>query len=428
MQDAISHDPYEDQLSAARFKAERDIARQEIDRMRPAFEWVEEHGGLEKIKRQRIDSYPRDAYERKRGKLLKHIAECEKALGKRKKRVEELEAEAKGMRERIEAMLPRLMPEGYMWPEFENGDPVRIGDEFVDGGGNTRRCTSIEILHGEEGVFDALIHWSVFDPFAYLLVNMWLGGRVKRPALKVLDADRVEIREGDTVWHVETGEQCKVVEVDSRSVSVDFRVDGDGTKHTGSILPANLTHRAPVLASDGRPLRGGDTVWEVETGDVYVVERIYSGTTEPDFPGHTVACRRPDDIVTHVFKPSQLTHERPVLDADGVPIKKGEHVFGPNGGQYRVTSAHDGKVFARHVDGPSGAEVESAGGEGLYRLRADRLTHTKPEIDSWQRIEEDALFFVEDNAFIPHDQDQMERDMLTILRRCKALAERERGE
>lgn len=58
----------------------------------------------------------------------------------------------------------------------------------------------------------------------------------------------------------------------------------------------------------------------------------------------------------------------------------------------------------------------------------DQLTHTKPEIDTWQRIEEDALNFVEDNAGMPHDQDQMERDMLAILRRCRALAERERGD
>ena len=78
-----------------------------------------------------------------------------------------------------------------------------------------------------------------------------------------------------------------------------------------TIEPWFLTHRAPVLAADGRPLRDGETVWEVETGDGYVVERIYSGTTEPDFPGHTVACHRPDDIVAHTFKPSQLTHERP---------------------------------------------------------------------------------------------------------------------
>ena len=63
---------------------------------------------------------------------------------------------------------------------------------------------------------------------------------------------------------------------------------------------------------------------------------------------------------------------------------------------------------------------------GLYGERV--VLSSKPEIDSWERIEEDALSFVEDNAGIPHDQDQMERDMLAILRRCRALAERERGE
>lgn len=64
---------------------------------------------------------------------------------------------------------------------------------------------------------------------------------------------------------------------------------------------------------------------------------------------------------------------------------------------------------------------------GLYGERV--VLSAKPEPrDSWERVEEDALSFVEDNAGIPHDQDQMERDMLAILRRCRALAERERGE
>lgn len=66
--------------------------------------------------------------------------------------------------------------------------------------------------------------------------------------------------------------------------------------------------------------------------------------------------------------------------------------------------------------------------ENEYRLWGDgeRVRRpAKPEPpDSWERIEEDALSFVEDNAGIPHDQDQMERDMLAILRRCRALAER----
>lgn len=130
----------------------------------------------------------------------------------------------------------------------------------------------------------------------------------------------------------------------------------------------------------------------------------------------------------------QLTHTRPALDADGVPICGGECVLGINGGLYRVTDASCGEVFARHVGGPFGAEVESAGGEGLYRLRANRLTHTKPEPpDSWERVEDDAKkdrcsYFgvkfhdcerctqLDTACAISKDRD--------LVRRCRALAER----
>ena len=119
-----------------------------------------------------------------------------------------------------------------------------------------------------------------------------------------------------------------------------------------------------------------------------------------------------------------------LIGADGRPIREDERVFGINGGLYRVTSAHDGKVFARYVNGPFGSEVESAGGEGLYRLRADRLTHTKPETpESWERIEEDAgctaTKYNERRGTIFTTKQQVARD---LVRRCKSLAERERSE
>lgn len=249
-------DPYEDQLSAARFKAERDVALQELGRMRPAFEWVEEHGGLEKIRQQRINSYPRDAYERKRGKLLKHIAECEKALGKRKKRVEELEAEAKGMRERIETMFPRLMPEGMewlveAWPRFEDGEPVRVGDEVEL---HTGRMTveAVEFSRGKVCIKDAEDgDWST---------SSYAMHPLKRPAPKVLDADGVEIREGDTVWD-EHGDGLVVLAVYGQDVHCRYAEYEDQICDNGTWEPSQLTHRAPVLAADGKPLRVGETLW-----------------------------------------------------------------------------------------------------------------------------------------------------------------------
>ena len=123
-----------------------------------------------------------------------------------------------------------------------------------------------------------------------------------------------------------------------------------------------------------------------------------------------------------------------VLDADGAEIRVVDKVWGTNGGAYRVTSAHDGKVFALHIGGSFGAEVESAGGEGLYRLRADQLTHERPVVDTWERLEEDATidpraYCSEHRLYIdPYDGDvapATEKFARDLVRRAKALAERD---
>lgn len=109
-----------------------------------------------------------------------------------------------------------------------------------------------------------------------------------------------------------------------------------------------------------------------------------------------------------------------VLAADGEPLEVGQTVWHEDGTELKVLGfgdKEDGETIVRveYVDGPT----------DWSEVRSLSLTHTKPEPpDTWERVEEDALSFVEDNAGIPHDQDQMERDMLAILRRCKALAER----
>ena len=204
-----------------------------------------------------------------------------------RKRVENQRASLDGLTAAIGELRPRLMPEGMEWMLWDDGKPVAYDDAPDD----------------VVGVYLAL------DGSGYALMTDMPdqlmsepGERVKRPAPKVLDADGVEIRVGDTVWHVETGEQCKVVEVDSRSVSVDLRADGDGTKHTGSVLPVNLTHRAPVLAADGKPLREGETVYLTDSPTAFVVDDIM--TREDGAP------------VVHLVdgawnRPQDLTHERP---------------------------------------------------------------------------------------------------------------------
>ncbi len=169
-----------------------------------------------------------------------------------------------------------------------------------------------------------------------------------------------------------------------------------------------------VLAADGEPLEVGQTVWDVDDGTELTITSV-----ELDRLDHVKANQEKPTKASVSIHPSRLTHERPVLDADGVPIKVGDTVYevGKNYPPFIVGRLPEPCAYRSvRVVYPSGA---------FTSLDPERLTHTKPEPpDSWERIEEGALSFVEDNAGIPHDQDQMERDMLAILRRCRELAER----
>ena len=287
------------------------------DEDREAIEWVRSKGGLGAVKKRWGDSVPLDVYRRKKDKLLGHIDECEAALRKRKQRIEDLGRwiqsrndewvmlhnefehmrldhieglafeklvddiaarlgisvmgfDSQDTRDRIMPVLERrLMPEGMewlleVWPKWSNGEYCKFGDWWKGDEYSERepsRLTRLSIYSPEqlrEWEQDEGENYGYEWNFMRPANTTYRPDKVEPPTPKVYDADGVECHVGDTVWHVETGEQCNVVEVDSRSVSVDFLVDGDGTKHTGSVLPVNLTHRAPVLAADGKPLREGD--------------------------------------------------------------------------------------------------------------------------------------------------------------------------
>lgn len=132
-----------------------------------------------------------------------------------------------------------------------------------------------------------------------------------------------------------------------------------------------------VLDADGVEIHVGDTVYELETGEEYKVERVFSGTTDPDFPDHSIRCNKVADCITHAFKPDQLTHRHIVLDADGVEVHVGDTVYEPNG--------QSGIVIAVH---PSTRCVDlRQDGCYAYAMDTQRLTHTRP--DSWERLEED---------------------------------------
>ena len=325
---------------------------------REALRWVREHGGLEKIIKQRRDSVPRTAFERKLGKRLKHIAECEEALRRRNATISALEKTADLLRKQIADMRPRLMPDGMEWPRYEDNEPVRLGDEFTDHEGLLRKVAKVCLM--DDG------YYLVSKTGTYYLRTY--RQRVKLPAPKVLDADGAPIKVGDTVWNerdcsfkvsgirperkdgdsvdcdaggvtyryhpdqlthhrpvldadgepihkgdtvydVENGTKYEVCEAKLPRVTVEYWCAGISAH--SSIVPSLLTHRAPVIAADGKPLLKHETVYEIKTGERYFVTNVFDGMTEPDFPEHTVECRKYEDVVTHMFRPGQLTHQRP---------------------------------------------------------------------------------------------------------------------
>lgn len=164
--------------------------------------------------------------------------------------------------DRIDA--ERALPDGMEWPRFEDGELVKIGDE-VEYKGETMRVYL--------ATFDAAgwALWCSREGIDGRLSGAY-GERVKRPAPKVLDADGVPIKVGDTVYFVDG---------DARPLAVE-RIDANGGEsavdlvYAGRILrchsvnPEKLTHERP----DSWRLWGEDLDMAVKVGEADKVEMM----------------------------------------------------------------------------------------------------------------------------------------------------------
>lgn len=88
-----------------------------------------------------------------------------------------------------------------MWPRFEDGKPVMVGDRFIDHKSNERTVRSVIVNNDgvELRTFDGTFDWHE------------TGERVKRHAPKVLDADGVEIKVGDSMYVANGGDGPYIV-------------------------------------------------------------------------------------------------------------------------------------------------------------------------------------------------------------------------
>lgn len=189
-----------------------------------------------------------------------------------------------------------------MWPRYEDGEPVMIGDG-VDGLGGE----IIEVYIAE----NAAAIWNNFANHMHLSP----GERVKRPAPEVLDADGVPIKVDDTVWH-EDGSELHVIGFggaqDGETMLVVEYVAGP-TKW-GEVRCLSVTHTRPapkVLDADGVEIHVGDTVYGVGRSQ-HSFDVIDPHHIDPEVgEAFSVRCYDRDEGEECHCRPELLTHDLP---------------------------------------------------------------------------------------------------------------------
>lgn len=129
-------------------------------------------------------------------------------------------------------------------PRFEDGEPVQFGDEvelhYKAGGCEKGRIQAFHVNRGPVWML-SFVGYDHERLYRYDSEEDVL----KRPAPKVLDADGVEIKVGDTVWHIESPELQMTVDnfqaIYGTDMTVNCAFDGD----IYNFNPKSLTHREP---------------------------------------------------------------------------------------------------------------------------------------------------------------------------------------
>ena len=96
-------------------------------------------------------------------------------------------------------------------------------------------------------------------------------GGLTLPGLKVLGLDSKELREGEEVWSTRLGRLVTISHV---------RPNGTVTLYNHGCTPfrsLDFTHEVPPLDADGAEIRAGDVLYSVETGESVTVESVEPG-------------------------------------------------------------------------------------------------------------------------------------------------------
>ena len=284
---------------------------------RAAIAWVREHGGISEVKEEwnhsRNLKRSLETAQAKVERQQRHIEFVQRKCRERQERVAELssmfrEADYRrvelcsalgidpetGWADAMVAMHQRLMPEGMEWPMVD-GKPIVIGERLVGYGS------------GDDGYEVVGVRptcgWVLVKSYNHItrdggpVILEWDASKCHRPAPKVLDADGAEIEGDERGFHAERLR----VETILPDGLVECSPYNGGT--WVSLEPSELYVNKPVPASDGRPLREGDTVWDVDGRGPLTVWRL------PDKSEMYVSLKK--DGTFYYRYPEKLTHERP---------------------------------------------------------------------------------------------------------------------
>ena len=127
------------------------------------------------------------------------------------------------------------------------------------------------------------------------------------PAPKVFDADGVEIHKGDTVWSLGGGGPYTVAGFDG---GTPYVLCDNGKGAVPALEPGALTHRSPVLAADGKPIREGETVYVNVDHPCFADILIGDAVTVVNLSGKSSVTVRDGKGCGWFVDADQLTHEQ----------------------------------------------------------------------------------------------------------------------
>ena len=193
----------------------------------------------------------------------------------------------------------RLMPEGMEWPHYDTEELVDLGCEVARDDGMPAFVDKV-VLTGDR--------WQLFDRYGCEINEepMGPGERLTRP-VRAISAEGEEIRADSDVWWICEGDERGVHAERLHVESIGPTGLAECSPHNGGtwvhLEPSELYVNEPVPAADGRPLREGETTWDVGGHGPLTVRRL------PGKCGETVTLEK--DGTFYYRYAERLTHERP---------------------------------------------------------------------------------------------------------------------